>query len=631
MAPEIDYHPGMARRSLVSPAAAVPALVALSACLATTRDGCKNKDHAAVLRPARLEAETALPADPPRRTLRVAVYADQDYRASTLHWKAQFRTQLERASDALLHHFGVRLEAVEMSPWERQAPSLTLGGPLGELKELDPARDVDLVIGLVTPLPEVYWRAHALGAASLLGRHMVVRGMQDLVEHRVLGRWQRLSEEERERLYLSRKRYREVVVILHEWGHLMGAIHCRDRRFFMNVDMAHRAAGFLEANGTLIRLSLAHKPRVGATAGEQAAFRQRIRQAVLDLDPREWVPSERQATLSRLSPEPAGEAADPQQPDDGKPHDCVPSPADPAGLGEALARVEALAAANPGVASVEVRLCSLRTRALRPDAGAACERALELAPRNPRAHLQAAASRYVTPGAGSPSAAARAATALLDGLPADDVPPDVWVYLARVLASIEAVTLAEQATAGVGHIEGAAEVRSWARGAHRRLGLPVGNTVVGPEEEPAYAGLMRTAWKDLEARLYQRALATADGMLQRWPSAPGPLAIRCEASVWLGRLAEARQACAATLAVHEESTTALFHLGHLEMQRGRTAEGIRRLELVVELDPTLQPAWAALGRALLQAGRRSAWEGLDRRHRERFGEPLPGQPVPGGP
>ena len=144
-----------------------------------------------------------------------------------------------------------------MRDWDRGHSGAPLSDKvLDELFALDDGKEVDLVVGLVTPLHGVATSAHSVGFAAYLSRHFVLRGMDDEQEFLAFEReFKLISAEERQRLYTDRKAHKEVVVFLHEWGHTLGLIHHEDRRVIMNpaydpeqtqfsdFDKQHRRAG----------------------------------------------------------------------------------------------------------------------------------------------------------------------------------------------------------------------------------------------------------------------------------------------------------------------------------------------------------------------------------------------------
>ncbi len=123
------------------------------------------------------------------RAIRLRVYADRDYRGVVIRWQSKVRTQIQRINTVVGPVFNVRFEIESLRDWDRSHAGVPLGDPLlDELMALDAAREVDLVIGLVTPLQGVATSAHSIGLAAYLSRHFVLRGMDDEQEFRAFER-----------------------------------------------------------------------------------------------------------------------------------------------------------------------------------------------------------------------------------------------------------------------------------------------------------------------------------------------------------------------------------------------------------------------------------------------------------
>ena len=102
------------------------------------------------------------------RTIRLRIYADRDYRGLVLRWQAKARAQIQRINAVVGPVFNVRFEIESLRDWDRSHVGVPLGGPLiDELEALDDGREVDLVVGLVTPLRGVATSVHHIGSARL--------------------------------------------------------------------------------------------------------------------------------------------------------------------------------------------------------------------------------------------------------------------------------------------------------------------------------------------------------------------------------------------------------------------------------------------------------------------------------
>jgi hypothetical protein len=223
-----------------------------------------ERDAAKELAPGGLDLSPAVPAGEPR-VIRVRFYVDRDYRSLVLRWQGKLRAQIQRVNAVVTRVFNVRFEIESLRDWDRSHVGAQLEPILGELEALDPAREVDLVIGVgapppPTPLQEVVSSIHQIGVSRLLARHFVLRGMDDDQEIRALEReFKLISPEERQRLYEDRKAHKEVVVFLHEWGHTLGLLHNEDRSIIMNPAYHPRQASFSDFEKRQIALVVARR------------------------------------------------------------------------------------------------------------------------------------------------------------------------------------------------------------------------------------------------------------------------------------------------------------------------------------------------------------------------------------
>ena len=129
-----------------------------------------------------------------------------------------------------------------------------------ELAALDDGRQVDLVLGLVTPARGIATTMHQVGEAFTPGRHIIMRGMDDEEEGKALEReFHLLSETERSRLYGDRRNHKEIVLFLHEWGHTAGLLHQEDRATIMNPEYDRRQSGFSEFDKQVLALVVAER------------------------------------------------------------------------------------------------------------------------------------------------------------------------------------------------------------------------------------------------------------------------------------------------------------------------------------------------------------------------------------
>ncbi|HSZ84285.1 MAG TPA: hypothetical protein VLA14_18495, partial [Polyangia bacterium] len=222
----------------------------------------RERDAAKTLAPGQLDLEPLGRFEEPPRALRLRVYADRDYRGGVLRWQTKVRGEIDRVNHVVEPVFNVRFEIESLREWDRGHAGVPLEAVLGELEALDGARDVDWVLGFVTPFRGVASSIHEIGMARLSSRSFVLRAMDDDEEGRALEReFSMLPDGEREKLYDDRKAHKELVVFLHEWAHSMGALHVSDRAGIMNPLYDPKQAAFSDFEKRLIGLVLDARTR----------------------------------------------------------------------------------------------------------------------------------------------------------------------------------------------------------------------------------------------------------------------------------------------------------------------------------------------------------------------------------
>ncbi|MEM1347024.1 MAG: M12 family metallo-peptidase [Myxococcota bacterium] len=206
---------------------------------------------------ASMSSETS--TDRPVLVVRVRVLADEAYRRETMHWRERVTAQVGAASAVLEGHFGVRLQIVELEGWEHEVRSRDMSSVLRalQLATLEDAT-ADRIIGFTSALPEVTSDVHALGVAEILGRHLVLRGMNDPMERDAIhSTLTTRSSQERDRIYRSRVRHKEATVLLHELAHSFGAMHVRSEGYIMSQIYSHMASVFTEINERIMERAFA--------------------------------------------------------------------------------------------------------------------------------------------------------------------------------------------------------------------------------------------------------------------------------------------------------------------------------------------------------------------------------------
>ena len=197
--------------------------------------------------------------------MRVRIYADRDYRAGVLHWRDKVRSQLERVNHVVEPVFNVRFEVESLREWDATHVGVGPARPCSRRsRRVDDARDVDWVVGLVTPFRGVATSiARDRASRGYAARSFVMRAMDDEEEGRALEReFAMLPEGERERLYADRKAHKESVMFLHEWAHTMGAAAPRaSATMIMNRELRSEAGGVLRLREAARRSGPRRAPR----------------------------------------------------------------------------------------------------------------------------------------------------------------------------------------------------------------------------------------------------------------------------------------------------------------------------------------------------------------------------------
>ena len=202
---------------------------------------------------------TLLPSEPaPRRawsgairTAKLRVWADADYRAQNLRWEHGFDEQLDAASALLQPLLGVRFEA-EYRAWDRRSADGALDDGLRALEALDPGDDVVCVVGLTSALTLTAPSFEELGLATLLGRHVVVRGHDDAAARAALERaFPTTDIVERQRVLDARRHHQLTTVLAHELAHALGALHERRETSWMAATYSTKASTITNATAVL--------------------------------------------------------------------------------------------------------------------------------------------------------------------------------------------------------------------------------------------------------------------------------------------------------------------------------------------------------------------------------------------
>ena len=300
-----------ARTSLLS-AAIAGCLIASSGCWYDSSWGqakaaqrrIAQKTAPSSIRVEATEGDDAGPRSTTSRTYRVRLRPNEHYLAQTVDARRQLAELVEDANAMLVAAAGLRLDVEATTSWSFDADE-DLPGALDALRSDDPAQDVDLVIGLVGALPRQTDSLHEGGIAEVLGKHLVLRAASRIYEHAEVDRaFSELTADEREHMIQVRKRHRALAVLLHEIGHVLGALHESSRTSLMHAVYDLTMSAFGGGAVALMRIAVG------------APDRPSLVQAQLDFlraaGSEDWSPGERDREIANL--EGQGRGVAPQHP-----------------------------------------------------------------------------------------------------------------------------------------------------------------------------------------------------------------------------------------------------------------------------------------------------------------------------
>jgi tetratricopeptide (TPR) repeat protein len=521
----------------------------------------REREAAQQLAPGTLDLTPApgRPVEP--RAIRVRIYADRDYQSLVYRWQAKARAQIERIDAVVGAVFGVRFEIESLREWDRSHFGVPLEAIGKELAALDPGSEVDLVIGLATPLRGVATSIHQIGFAQLCSRHFVLRGMDDEQEMLALdAAYKLLSVEERRRLYGDRKAHKEIVVFLHEWGHTLGLLHNEDRAIVMNPAYDPQQRAFSEFEKRVVMLAvdrrLGHRGEPLPEATDLAAL---LAHAPAD----EGSDAERHDLRAFLQGRPRGGEG--------------PSAAVPGATDLSATEIEAF---NKAVTAV--------------NAGRAEEAWTLLAPIVRHAALR-------------------------------QTQPATWRRLGELAAAAGALSAAEDAIARVRSDPDAVKVAGDIDARRHRVALPPDAAKLGvpPEREPAYVAAYREAAHLVLSEDLPAARTRLAAFTSAFPGTPAADLLACDLELRAKHTAAATKSCEAALAKFKGATRAHYLLGLIAARSRRDALAEQHLRRAIVLDPQDPTAWRALGAMYRESGAKQRLTQLANEHQALLSSPLP--------
>jgi len=525
----------------------------------------RERDFVKGLSPHGMNLEPAVAPEGESRAIRLRIYADRDYRGTVLRWQGKTRAQIQHINAVLGPVFNVHFEIESLRDWDRAHAGVPLGDPLiDELMALDGGKDVDLVVGLVTPLRGVATSVHSVGIARLLSRHFVLRGMDDEQEFRAFEQEFRLiSGEERQRLYEDRKAHKEIVVFLHEWGHTLGLLHEEDRRFVMNPLYHPEQREFSDYDKRIVALVLERR-----LAARDVEF------------------PESADLLPLVEAMPVEDGSD----------------ADRAALIDLVRRRAKYAGAK--------------------EAARNAPNAVELDAKDVDAYNKAVAALN----AGHAEDAWKLLSPVIARTEARKVGGQTWLRLAELAAAIGALTRADAAAERAGTVAGAQKIVAQIESTRHKIALPIEAAKFGvpPDREPAYvAGFWETvkglgAGNDVapaRARLAELAAA--------FPDAPGIEVLTCDVELKAKHATVAAKHCEAALAKFKGATRAHYLLALIALRARRETVAEQHLRQAILLDPADPTCWQALAQLYRSTGSSKRLADLANQHQALLSSPLP--------
>lgn len=598
----------------------------LAGCAGTRRSVEK---HAASLMPAEIGPRET-DSRKTRKRLRVRVWADAEYRRATIGWQVRVYRQFERVNEVLRGVLGLELELVEAKNWERDSRMSSLEAALFELERTDPGSDVDLVVGLVTPLPVVTSALHQLGRARLLGSHLVLRGMDDAEELAAFNRsFPKLSAEEKEWLYARRLEHKEEVVLLHELGHAFAGLHVANPTAVMTPEYDHRVSGFSPPNLDLIRIAL----QIKKGTAEKEALRRYLEETTFD----GFIEGGRGKLLALLEGEARhlARATDADVSDDDsvrraggtdaaqvRPKSDLQRALDllAEGADEAAWHLLAPLYAGEGGKEVVSATCVVTAKLGVKTASVAVESCARAARDDPDAPVPALYLAHARLEMGGPASAALAEADRRLTARGDDARPELWGFLASLYARTRAVSSAERAAKLAQGTEEGRSVLRWVEKTRERYGLTPGE--LSQEQETEYMA-RRDRIDALMARGDHDAARAAAGALSRdFPGRADADATLCSLLVADRAHREALPHCTRAASERTTDVRLLGMTAFAAFGAGRPAEAIPPLERALRVAPDKKDLWTLLASAYRVTGRGRKLAALRSRYRRRFNEPL---------
>jgi len=572
--------------------------------------------------PATLEATKPKEGDP--REAKIHVWVDGNIRRLP-QWKEKITDQLDYAGQLLTPLLGVRLKVEGFKDWDRAGGSEP-GVALESLKAVDDGKEAAWVIGYIAPAETAGKTMSDLGAAELLGRHIIVRGWATKPEtDAIAATLPDLNAAERSEVIAGHERHKQTVVLLHMLGKTLGAINDSDPSWIQNPIYSKNQRTVSERNRDLMQMSVDHRISDDPTEAVAHELLERIEKENWG----GWVGPARDETVAQLraivTAGKAGQAADEVPVAAVEQFERIKTLAQRGELPTASTELDNLLIAYPGNATMYALKCQLqlvKPGVKDPGARAVCTRAAELAPSDPTPHFVVAEALVkandLTAARQELLIASKKIAGLKSGADAQ------WQRLIGIYNGMGALTWTEEAlvAAKLEQDPLAVEIAS----TRSRYGIPRNAKGIKPEEEAQLVSAVRGALTLANGTKYGDAIKAINAGEKKWPASPGFATVRCDLELRKANLGAAKAACAKALSLDPNTSWALYLSGVIEMKNtsaAGTAKGIERLKKTIEVDPNLKQAWRTLSKAYQRAKDGPALEQLGKDYATKFGEPLP--------
>ncbi len=558
-----------------------------------------HRDAADDLRPIPLQLG-------PKKSVPVAmsvrVYADQTYRRVPL-WRRDIRRQFERVSRFTASWFGVSLAVESIREWNRKDPDGDLQTAFDQLTGADAGVGVHWVAGFIGPQRGRSLSHKVLGRAHPISPYFVMRRMSDSILKRWLHDYvDALSDREIGRRYKEMVHHLEDAILLHEWGHTLGAVHVRDSTAIMSLGYDRKVHRFAAPNFDIVKASLAGwRPGLN-TEDALAGLRPIVRELLRESEYTRWHEPSRQQAIAMLGGDPRTRV-----------RLSVLEPADRLAVARAVEafeqveperawrHLERVADAHPKDLQVQRLACHVQAMLDKASekTKTVCNAAIELASRGFLPPIQHAQLAIAAGRLDDALDQLRAAGRRMKGDPS--VSRADWRQLAELFMTINAVSFAELALSKAGAAKNP-HLQRWILSTRRSRALPRDRKRSGvqAEDEPAYITGQETALNQVRSGKTAEARAAVKVLIERFPEAAGPLVVRCELRLRAGPVRKGHKDCKEALVRDPEAVEAELLLGQYALQRRRPGKALEHLNRAKELAPDR----AYIDRLLMKARRK---------------------------